>query len=151
MRLLVLTAALALVPTAAGATGGGVAVSDSSSRPGARPVQLSLTFRTMLQCGSAAGVWNVTLPAAAHVPSSVDAGAVLVNRRAASKVAVDANRISVTVARSGGILCDIVAPGKVTLVFTRSAALGNPAHAGRYGLTVAHARTSLRGMLKIRS
>jgi hypothetical protein len=145
----VLVGVLGLVPTAAVPTPGGLDVGVSSGRAGARPVQVSLTLRTRLQCGSAAGAaWHITFPPGEQTPPTIAPAAVTVNGHAALQVTVAASRISVTVPRPS-VLCDIVAPGKVTFVFTRAAALGNPKRSGIYGVTVGRGRVSFQGTLRI--
>ncbi len=146
--LAVAATAFSLLGTVPGPTSR-LTVAASSDRAGTHPVRLTLSFRTELQCGNPFGLWRVTLPAAEHVPAAIGPARVTVNGRLAVKVGVIANRVTVTVARPQ-VLCDVIAPGKVTFVFMPAAGLGNPKHSGRYPITVERASVAARGILTIR-
>ena len=119
-----------------------VAAPDGSAM---RPVELRLSLVVELQCGKLQrGSILVALPAAMHVASSIPRSAVLVNGRPVAAMSVTGHSIGLTTAAtpSGGVLCDVMAPGKVSIVFTRAAGLGNPGSAGSYPVTLRAGRTS---------
>jgi hypothetical protein len=56
----------------------------------------------------------------------------------------------VTVPPPKGILCTMLGPGSVTLVFTRAAKLRNPARAGSYRFTATHAEHTFRARFAVK-
>ena len=47
------------------------------------------------------------------------------------------------------VICDVIAPGTVTIVLTRAANLGNPKAAGTYPLIVSRGAQQFKTLLKI--
>lgn len=117
----------------------------------ARPVELRLSLEVELQCGRLQGrSILVALPAAMHVASSIPRSAVLVNGRPVAALSVTGHSVGLTTRpASGGVICDVMAPGKVSIVFTRAAGLGNPGAAGTYTVTLRAGRTSGMAHLSI--
>jgi hypothetical protein len=105
---------------------------------GAHAVRITLTLRYEMQCGYAgAGPLVVTFPRALKLPKRFAAGAVkLAGKRAAPTVR--GRHVTVTIPRHKGPLCGLIAPGSVTLTFTRTAKLVNPRRPGSYRLTSTH-------------
>jgi hypothetical protein len=115
-----------------------VAATLSNARAGARPVAVTLALRMELQCGRLlGGTLVVRLPAQERVPGRIAPAAVLVSGKPAAAVAVTGHVITVSIPRPPVMMCDVIGPGTVTLVLTRSANLGNPKTAGRYPLVLA--------------
>jgi hypothetical protein len=125
----------------------------SSTAAGARPVELTVQVRYEMVCGQpGTGTVVVTLPAAARVPAAIDASSLLVNSRPPTSVAVADRSVTVGLPhRKPGVLCDVVAPGTLTVVFTRRAGLGNPAAAGTYSIAVRRANLSFATTVRISS
>ena len=122
----------------------------SSARAGARPVVLTLAVRTELQCGRlVGGALVVRLPAQERMPATVAAAAVLVGGKPSGAVAVAGHVLTVSIPRPRGMMCDVIGPGTVTLVLTRSANLGNPKSAGKYPLTVSRGAQQFKTTLTI--
>jgi hypothetical protein len=158
----VAAAAVILVP-AAGAEGpqpitpitpGGLGSATAVAAPdgvAARPVELRLSLGVELQCGRLQGrSILVALPAAMRVEASIPRSAVLVNDRPVAAVSVTGHSVRLTTpAASGGVICDVMAPGKVSIVFTRAAGVGNPRAAGTYTVTLRAGRTTGSAHLSI--
>ena len=105
----------------------------SSSVAGARPVALTLRLGYPMQCGSpGAGPVTISLPAAMTVPAQVAQAAVLVDGKRAYSVGRSGRKILVGLAPQPGIMCDVIAPGTLTIRLTAAARLGNPAAVGTY-------------------
>jgi hypothetical protein len=121
----------------------------SSARPAAQPVQLALSFRTVLVCGRPLGPTTITLPAAAHVPGAIAREAVLVDGRPAGRVTVAGPRVTVTSITPTGMMCHTVVVGPMAVTFTAAAGIGNPSSAGTYGVVVQRGRCTLHGRLTI--
>ena len=122
----------------------------SSAHAGARPVALTLAIRTELQCGRLnGGALVVRLPVQERMPATVAARAVLVGGKPSGAVAVAGHTLTVSIPRPRGMMCDVIGPGTVTLVLTRSANLGNPKHAGTYPLVVARGAQQFKTTLTI--
>jgi len=140
--------AVILVPAAAGAAvpvgptpGSGITATLSSSKAGTKPVVLTLRLRFEMVCGQPGpGTAVVILPAAATVPASIDASAVLVNGKPTSFVDVSGHDVTIAMPTHKGITCLSIGPGTLTLVLTRAAGIGNPGSAGTYMIRV-HRRT----------
>lgn len=125
-------------------------VSLSSTRPGVRPVVLMLKLHTELICGQPGPApLIVKLPAAASVPASLARTAVVVDARAARAIAVRGHTVTVTPPRHEGLLCDIVAPGTVTLRFTKRARIGNPGSPGTYAVSLQRGRAHYQASFRI--
>jgi hypothetical protein len=139
------TAAI-LVPAAAGAAvpvgpSGPITATLSSSKAGTKPVVLTLRMHFEMVCGQPGpGTAVVILPAAAMVPTSIDASAVLVNGKPTSSVDVSGHDVTIAMPTQKGISCASIGPGTLTLVLTRAAGVGNPGAAGTYMIRV-HRRT----------
>jgi hypothetical protein len=139
-----LAVALALLQGA-----GALAVTVSSDQAGASGVATMLRLRTELQCGTASGPpLVVVFPAAERVPRRLSPGAVRVNGRPVEAATVTGGRVSVRVARPQ-VICDVIAPGTITIVFTRAAGLGNPPRPGSYAVSVRRGRRTFVGTLTI--
>jgi hypothetical protein len=127
-----------------------VSATLSSARAGARPVAVTLTMHMELQCGRLiGGALVVRLPAQERVPATVAATAVQVGGKPAGAVAVKGHILTVSVPRPRGMMCDSIGPGKLTLVLTRAANLGNPMSAGKYPLVIARGNEQFKTMLAI--
>jgi hypothetical protein len=122
----------------------------SSTKAGAKPVELTLKVRYDMICGQPGpGTAIVTLPPSVSLPGTIASAALLVNGKPAPKVDVSGHEISVTLPRRHGITCLVIAPGTLTLTFTKSAGLGNPARGGRYTIRVRHATRSFTAHVDI--
>ena len=113
------------------------------SGAGANPVELSLTLRLELQCGRLGpGPIVVSLPAAMQMPATIARGTVLLNGTAPATLTLSGHVVTMTRPPTKGILCTVMAPGTMKVVFSRAARLGNPSGAGRYAVTVRAGRTT---------
>jgi hypothetical protein len=122
----------------------------SSVKAGARPVVLTLAVRTELQCGRlVGGALVVHLPAQERMPATVAATAATVGGKPSGAVAVAGHVLTVSIPRPRGMMCDVIGPGTVTLVLTRSANLGNPKTAGTYPLVVSRGAQQFKTTMKI--
>jgi hypothetical protein len=122
----------------------------SSAHAGARPVAVTLAVRTELQCGRLlGGTLVVRLPTQERMPAKVAAGAVLVAGKPAAAVAMTGHTLVVSVPRPPVMMCDVIGPGTVTIVLTRTANFGNPKTAGKYPLTVARGALLFKTQLTI--
>lgn len=110
----------------------------SSTKAGARPVELTIAVHYEMVCGQPGpGLAVVTLPAAATVPRSIAHSAALVNGKPSPSVAVSGHAISIAMPlKRPGVTCMVVGPGTLTLRLTRAAGIGNPKSAGRYTIRV---------------
>ena len=124
-------------PISLGAKAAATAVAEPATH-GARPVELVLTLRTELHCGRLNGrSILVTLPAAVHLPASIARTGVRVGGGAPASVAVSGHTVAVSMPQPTGVLCNVIAPGAVKIVFMRAAGLGNPADAGQRRIGIA--------------
>lgn len=124
----------------------------SNRHAGARPVALTLALGSFpLVCGRPSGTLVVRLPTAMKLPPSIPTQAVRLDHAAAGATSVRAHVVTIGAAMPHGITCDVVTLGKLELVFTRSAGLGNPSAPGRYAIVVQHSSTSYRATLTIES
>ncbi len=125
-----------IAPITPGDVGAATAVSAPDGAA-AKPVQLTVSIKTELQCGRIrAGSILVTLPAAMRVGGSIPRESVTLNGAAPASMAVTGHIVALKVAPKPGIICDVIGPGVIKIVFARSAGLGNPMHAGSYAVTV---------------
>lgn len=147
--LVVFGSAGATAPPLQVGTDGSLSASLSSWKPKVRPVAVMLKLHTELICGQPRSPLVVAFPAAESVPGSFAPGAVLVDAKPAASVAVASHRVTVTAARPAGALCDVIGPGLLTLQFTKSARLGNPASPGAYTISVQHDRATYRTTIHI--
>jgi hypothetical protein len=105
----------------------------------AHGVRLSLTLHYEMQCGyPGAGPLVVIFPKALKLPKEFAAGAVTLAGKPVTAY-VDGHLVTVTVRPHKGVLCDSMGRGSLTLVFTRTAKLTNPAHAGSFRFRASHA------------
>jgi hypothetical protein len=152
---LVFLAVLVTVPSA-GAKGRPITpalsmtVSATPHAARAHGVRLTLTLRYEMQCDyPGAGPLVVTFPSALTLPQQFPAGAVEWGQKPLA-AQVDGQRVTVTIPRHKGVLCDLMGPGSLTLTFTPTAKLANPARAGSYGFTATHARRTFTAKLAVK-
>jgi hypothetical protein len=132
-----------------GPAGSGLVVTASPAFAGARHVRLTVSLHYEMQCGySGAGPLTVTLPASISLPGTLPAGAVLVGGKATAAT-LAGTRVTVQIAPHAGVMCDVIGPGVLQLVFTPQAGLGNPAHSGSYRVAAVHGRHSFSTELTI--
>jgi len=128
----------------------GATVTASTRSAGAKNVTVTLILRYEMQCGSpGAGPVVVTLPAAEQVPASLPRRSVLVAGKPGA-VSLAGHRVSVALPKPPQILCDVLGPGTLPIVFTRAAGLGNPAQPGTYTFTAVRAKQRFSARLTIR-
>jgi len=125
-------------------------VTASPHTANAHRVRLAMTLRYRMQCNyPGAGPLVVTFPKALGVPKQLPAGAVqLAGKPIAAKV--DGRQVTVTIKPPTGVLCGIVGPGLLKLVFTRKANLANPSRPGSYRFTATHTPHTFTAKLVIR-
>jgi hypothetical protein len=100
-------------------------------------VRLDLEMSFELQCGRpGGGPAFVSLPTASSVPERIPLAAVLVDGHPPASITVSGRVVRLGLPRPTGIICDVIGPGVVTVVFTRAAGLGNPRLPGRYLVTM---------------
>jgi hypothetical protein len=110
-------------------TAAGVATPQTA---GAKPARLKISLSLELRCakpGPAAIV--VSLPRAWRVPKSVAQTAVWIDNSHPKAVTVSHHTLTLQPVAATGT-CTAIAPGTITLKFTRTARLGNPRKAGHY-------------------
>lgn len=127
-----------------------VLVALSSSLVGATPVAVDLHAEFEMQCGWPGPRVTVVFPDAERMPARISPAAVLVDGRQPAGITRAGHAISISIARPGGVMCDAIGPGRVHVVFTRAAQLGNPSRAGRYQLVVHHGAETASGAFNIR-
>jgi hypothetical protein len=111
--------------------GGAVAVATPNAA-GAKPARLKVSLRLELRCakpGPAAIV--ISLPRAWRVPKAVTRTAVWIDSSHPAAVTVSHPMLTLQPGAPTGS-CNVMAPGTITVKFTRAAKLGNPRKAGRY-------------------
>ena len=91
----------------------------------------------------------MTFPSALKLPADFAAGTVLLSGKPVHAT-VSGRQVAVTVPPHKGMLCNIVAPGSLTLVFTHAAKLANPVHAGSYRFTATHGTRAFTAALTIK-
>jgi hypothetical protein len=147
-------AALASPPGREGDPGlvpGSATISLSSERVGARPVAITVTLETELQCGRImSGPVSIRLPLRAQVPSSVASSAVLVGGKPAGDVTVGGHTVTIEIARPKGMICNVIAVGTAKIVITRAANFGNPRLPGRYAVVVRQGDEMVHATLTVR-
>ncbi len=125
-------------------------VTASTHDAKARAVRFTVTLRYEMQCAyPGPGPLVVTFPSALKPPADFAAGTVLLSGKPVAAT-VSGRQVAVTVPPHKGMLCDIVAPGSLTLVFTHAAKLANPARAGSYRFTATHGRRAFTAALTIK-
>jgi hypothetical protein len=110
----------------------------SSTKAGAKPVELVVKLRYTMVCGQPGpGTAVIMLPAAADVPARIARSAALVNGKPAAAVSVAGNDVTISIPlKRPGVSCMIVGPGTLTLTLTRAAGIGNPEAAGTYTIRI---------------
>ena len=105
-----------------------------------------------MQCGyPGPGPVRVVRPAGERVPATIPGSAVLVNGKAAPAASVVGRAVGVTLPPSPRIMCDAIGPGRLTIVFTRAARLGNPLRAGSYVIVATRQTSSFVAQFTIRA
>jgi hypothetical protein len=130
---LMLALVAGLTTSVASATPTGSATATAApSAASARPARLTVSLSLELRCGqpSSAAI-AVSLPRAWRVPSTVARKAVWIDTAHPHAVTVSGHTLSLRPAAPPGG-CTVIAPGTITVKFTRAAKLGNPRKAGRY-------------------
>jgi len=130
------TSATPLVPQP---TATSASVSLSSARAGAKPVTLGIVLAYPMQCGyPGTQPIAITFPAQQLLPARIPPTAVLVGGHAPRSVRVSGRVVDIGfgLVPPPRVMCDVIAIGKLELVFTRAAGLGNPQRAGSYRLAV---------------
>ena len=120
---------------------GSATATASPAAASARPAALTLTLSYSMTCNQpGAGPVVITLPAAMKVGTDIAADAVLVRGRPARSVTVHGRSIAIGLPRTIGlprplVQCHSIVPGKLTVLFTKSAGLENPDSGGTYRVT----------------
>jgi hypothetical protein len=123
----------------------------STSRAGARPVATTVRLRYEMQCGwPGPGPLTIQLPAAMSMPLLIPPSAILIDGKPAKRVRMIGHWVLLALPRRPQVLCDVLAPGTVTITFTRAAGLGNPSTPGTYRLRAAEASLTFLATLTIR-
>ena len=125
-------------------------VAVSSHAAGAHRIRLAVTLRYLMQCDyPGSGPLVVTFPSALKLPKQFAPGTVkLAGKAVAASIA--AHNVTVTVPPPKGVLCSMLGPGSVTLVFTTAAGLRNPARPGSYRFRATHARHTFSARLAVK-
>jgi hypothetical protein len=157
-RTVTATAAAAILPGLGGAPPAGATampgpsatVALSTHRAGARPVALTLRLRFEMQCAwPGTGPLTIRLPAAMSVPLRIAPATVLIAGKPAMRVGHSGHRVVLGLPPRPQILCDAIAPGTLTITFTRAARLGNPKLADIYRLAATKGSLEFRATLTI--
>jgi hypothetical protein len=152
-KITLILVALALPAAAAGAAvvAGPASATLSTNRAGARPVALTVSLHTELQCGRIMGIGALVLrlPAAMRVPSTIHAAAVLVGGKPVGSVVVAGHSLTIALAPPRGAMCDSIIMGVAKIVVTRAAGLGNPRAPGTYAVKLTHGSQTFSAPLKI--
>jgi len=126
-------------------------VALSSTRAGVRPVTLSLELGYEMQCGyPGPGPLRIQLPPQVRLPATLPRSALLVDGRAASSAALSGHTLELGLALPPRVMCDVIGPGRLTIVLGRAADVGNPLRAGTYTLAAAVAGSSFSARFTIR-
>jgi hypothetical protein len=126
-------ASLLTAPAALGSNPATATLAVSPSAAEAKPVAVTSSLRTELQCGRlVGGSLVVTFPRQMRVPRAIGAASVHVGTRAARSVTVAGRVVTVAVPLPRGVICDSIAPGVAKLTFSRAAGIGNPTSPGAY-------------------
>jgi hypothetical protein len=83
------------------------------------------------------GPVTVTFPRALRLPARLGRSAVLVDGAAPPSVALHGRVATIGLSPVSGVICQSFVPGTLRVGFTRSAHIGNPAHAGTYDVRAA--------------
>jgi hypothetical protein len=126
-----------------------MAIAASPGAAGAHRVRLVVTLRYRMQCSyPGAGPVVVTFPSALQLPKQFASGTVKLARKAVA-ASTKGQNVTVTVPPHKGVLCSMLGPGSVTILFTRAAKLTNPARAGSYRFRATHGKHSFRAKLVV--
>jgi hypothetical protein len=153
MRVLALMfAAFAALATSASAAMpvGAAAGAATPQTAGAKPAGLKISLSLELRCarpGPAPIV--VSLPRAWRVPKTVAQTAVWIDSSHPKGVAVSGHTLTLRPVAPTGT-CTVMAPGAITVKFTRAANLGNPRTAGRYTVRAAIGTLSFGARISIK-
>jgi hypothetical protein len=135
VRVLLLTFVASTVLTASASAATPVGSATAAATPqaaGAMPAGLKMTLTLELQCGKPGPTpIVVSLPRAWRVPKTVTRAAVWIDSIHPNEVNVSNHTVTLKPVPPHGA-CTVVAPGTITVKFTRAAKLGNPRNAGRY-------------------
>jgi hypothetical protein len=132
---LILLAAALVLATGAAAASGDMMLTASSHGATAKNVRTTVVLQYDMQCGYPGfAPAQITLPGA--VPAHVARTAVLVNGKPARSVAVRGHTVVVGMPTRPQIICDVIGPGRLTVVLTSRARIANPANAGAYHVSV---------------
>ena len=118
---------------------------------GAKPARLTISLTLNLRCakpGPAAIV--VSLPRAWRVPETVARPAVWIDNSHPEAVTVSGHTLTLQPVASTGT-CNVIAPGTITVKFTRAAKLGNPRKAGRYTVSASIGTQTFSAPVSIKS
>lgn len=122
----------------------------STTRAGAKRVALTLQLQTALVCGQAGPTAVVVeLPAAARVPARLQRMSVAVGGRPPRAIAVKGRRVTISPARTPGVMCHSVTIGTLVIHFTHAARLENPRKPGRYAVVVRRGTAHYRATITI--
>jgi hypothetical protein len=123
----------------------------SSRSPGARPVVVTLKVHAELQCGRLTqGTLVFRFPAAERLPKAVAPASVTIAGRASAKVTVDGRTVSIVQTPRTGAMCDVIAPGIVTVVLAKAANVGNPASPGLYTVSLMRGTNATNAQFRVR-
>lgn len=126
-------------------------VTLSSRSAGARPVAVALKVHAELQCGRlTTGVLVFRFPAAERLPKAIAASSVTIAGQAPRKVGVAGRSVTITQRPRTGVMCDVIAPGVVTIALARSANVGNPVHAGLYTVSLLRGTNATDAQFRVR-
>ena len=123
--------------------------------PAARPTTFSLSLSSYpLICGhTSAGTLVVTFPKAERLPAHLAVNAIRVSNGLARSASISGHTVRVSVAPpdAGGVTCQSIRMGRLTLTFTRAAKLGNPNAAGTYTVTAKHGTATYAAKFQVSS
>jgi hypothetical protein len=107
----------------------------SSHAAAAKNVRTTIVLQYEMQCGyPGSAPAQITLPGV--VPAHIARTAVLVNGKPARSVAVRGHTVAVGMPARPQIMCDVIGPGRLTIVVRSRARIANPANAGAYRVMV---------------
>jgi len=114
-------------------------------------VTVRLVLAYQMQCGyPGPGPLVVVFPAGERLPARMPASAVLLDGRAAPAVGVSGHSVRIGFRAPPQVMCDVLTIGRLEVVFTRDARLGNPPRAGGYRLGVTKGVSSAAAPFAIR-
>jgi len=126
------------------------AITVSPPRAGATAVVVKLVLGYEMQCGyPGPGPVVVTLPPGERVGRTLARSAVVVDGRPAVSVAVSGRTVTIGLAPAPQVMCDVIGPGRLTVLFLASAGLGNPPRAGSYTVRAARGSASFSAVFSI--